>query len=179
MKAFKKTAGLAGLVLTAGLLTGCGNDTEAYCNDLQETIDEMGSLTGSDPASLEQAFDEIEKLADSAPDEVAEEWEILDEQMDTIQDALDEAGIEMSDLDGIMTGQLPEGVTQEDLAALGESLQDLNNQEVQQASEKISTHAEEECGIDIEGGATPDGGTAPEDGTTPEDGTSPEGEPTE
>jgi chromosome segregation ATPase len=174
MKAFKKTAGLAGLVLTAGLLTGCGNDTEAYCNDLQETIDEMGSLTGSDPASLEQAFDEIEKLADSAPEEVEEEWKILDEQMDTIQDALDEAGIEMSDLDGIMTGQLPEGVTEEDLTALGESLQDLNNEEVQRASEKISTHAQEECGIDIEGGTTPeDGGVAPEDGTAPED------EPTE
>lgn len=169
MKAFKKTAGLAGLVLTAGLLTACGNDTEAYCNDLQETIDEMGSLTGSDPASLEQAFDEIEKLADAAPDEVADEWKILDEQMDTIQDALDEAGIEMSDLDGIMTGQLPEGVTEEDLTALGESLQSLNNEEVQEASEKISTHAEEECGIDIEGGTTPeDGGTAPEDESTEE-----------
>lgn len=175
MKAFKKTAGLAGLVLTAGLLTGCGNDTEAYCNDLQETIDEMGSLTGSDPASLEQAFDEIEKLADAAPDEVAEEWKVLDEQMDTIQDSLDEAGIKMSDLEGIMTGQLPEGVTEEDLTALGESLQDLNNEEVQQASETIATHADEECGIeDLQGGIPDDGGTAPEG-----DEATPEGEPTE
>lgn len=171
MKAFKKTAGLASLVLTAGLLTGCGgNDTEAYCDDLQQTLDEMGSLTAADPASLEQAFDEIDKLAGSAPDEVADDWAVLDEQMDTIQESLDKAGIEMSDLEGIMNGELPEGVTEEDLAALGESLQDLNNEEVQEASETIATHADEECGIDdLQGG-----GTAPEgEQTTPED------EPTE
>lgn len=155
MRAMTKSAGLAALVLTAGLLTGCGNSTDAYCDELQGTIDEFGSLTGAgDPAQLERAFDEIERLADEAPEEIADEWDRLAEQMGEIRDTLEEAGIEISDLAGIQNGQLPEGVSQEDLAELGQSLQSLSGEEVQQAATAISEHAQEECGIDLENTGT-------------------------
>ncbi len=155
MKAMTKSAGLAALVLTAGLLTGCGNSTDAYCDELQGTIDEFGTLTGgNDLDQLEDALDAIERLADEAPDEIDDEWDRLVEVLDEVRDSFDEAGIEFSDLGGIQDGQLPEGVSQEDLAELGQSLQSLSGEEVQQAATAINEHALEECGIDLENSGT-------------------------
>ena len=149
MKITKKAVGLAALALSASLVTGCGNSTDAYCNDLEATVDELGSLTGTDADSMEKAFDAISDLADDAPDEVKDEWQILDEQMEAIDDALDEAGLEFSDLGQLSTGQLPEGVTEEQLTELGEKLQNLSGDEVQEAADTISEHAKDECDVDL------------------------------
>lgn len=149
MKITKKAIGFAALALSASLVTGCGNSTDAYCNDLETTSDELGSLTGNDPEDMEKAFDAIEDLADNAPDEVKSEWETLHKQMEEIEDALDEAGLKFSDLNELSTGELPEGVTQEDLTALGERLQGLNGEDVQEATDKISKHAKDECDVDL------------------------------
>lgn len=149
MKITKKAVGLAALALSASLVTGCGNSTDAYCNDLEATVDELGSLTGTDADSMEKAFDAISALADDAPDEVKDEWQILDEQMEAIDDALDEAGLEFSDLGQLSTGQLPEGVTEEQLTELGEKLQNLSGDEVQEAADTISEHAKDECDVDL------------------------------
>lgn len=149
MRITKKAVGLAALALSASLVTGCGNSVDAYCNDLEATSDELGSLTGSEPEDMEKAFDAIEDLADNAPDEVKDEWETLHQQMEEIEDALDEAGLEFADLGNLSTGQLPDGVTEEDLTQLGERLQNLNGDEVQEATDTISKHAKDECDIDL------------------------------
>ncbi|MDP9820450.1 hypothetical protein [Nocardioides massiliensis] len=149
MKITKKAVGLAALALSASLVTGCGNSTDAYCNDLEATVDELGSLTGTDADSMEKAFDAISDLADDAPDEVKDEWQVLDKQMEAIDDALDEAGLEFSDLGELSTGQLPEGVTEEQLTELGEKLQNLSGDEVQEAADTISEHAKDECDVDL------------------------------
>ena len=64
-------------------------------------------------------------------------------------DAFADAGLALDDLSEVMTGNIPEGVDLEKLQELGTTLEELDSEEFNDATEAISEHAEEECGITL------------------------------
>jgi hypothetical protein len=136
-------------VLLAGLLAGCGGGTDAYCESLESASDEFSTFEGGNAGDLEQAMETFDELADEAPGDVQADWEVLDEAFSGLEDALEEAGLEFSDLDSMMAGETPENIDPTKLAALAEDLQALATDDIQKAADNIEKHAKDECGIDL------------------------------
>ncbi len=156
---------LAGLVLAAGALTGCGGgdgadtaatDTETYCDQLETGKKYLDSFSGpdADPSQLGEAIDTFHGLADAAPAEVAPDWDLLDGTLSELERALAEAGITTDDLAGLQKGEVPKGADLAKLTKLLPKVQELNSKELQDAMASIRTHAEDECGVTL-GDAAP------------------------
>ena len=153
---------VAGLVLATSVLTGCGGgddgaaagptDTESYCTELKADKQYFTAFSGgdADPSKLGEAITKFHELADAAPDDISSEWDVLDGTLSEIERALSEAGISTEDLAGLQSGEIPKGVDMAKLAALAPKLKSLNSTELQDAAEKIQTHAKSECGIDLD-----------------------------
>ena len=80
---------------------------------------------------------------------MSEDWKTLDDTLDQFESALNDAGLQLSDMEGLAQGDIPQDVDRAKLATLGEDLQKLDGEDVQKASDDIETHAEDECGIDL------------------------------
>jgi hypothetical protein len=84
---------------------------------------------------------------------VAEDWKTLDSALSAMEKALADAGLKIEDLAAITAGNLPEGMTAEDVQALGPKLQTafsgLETDEVKKAGDAIEKHAKSECDIDL------------------------------
>jgi hypothetical protein len=142
----------AAATLLAGVLSGCGGgggDTEAYCDNLDQAKTDIEALSAQDIGKFDQAFETIHQVAEDAPDEVQDDWKVLDDALTEIETALEDAGLELSDLGGLQSGQIPEGVDQAKLLALGEKVQSIASDEVEQAGDNIQKHAKDECDIDL------------------------------
>lgn len=170
----------ASATLLAGLLVGCGggdeggegsadggsgdsgsSEAEDYCTALEQAEEDLGALDGGDVGEFESAIETLRGVAEQAPEEVSGDWDVLIGAVTTLEDALTEAGLEFADLTTLNPAQLPEGVTQQDLQQVVQAAQEFSAPEVQQAGTAISTHAEEECGVQLGGG-----GESPSEGTS-------------
>lgn len=141
----------AGVLAASLALTGCsgGGDTEAYCDTLADAKEDIDALEAGDPGAFSTAFEAFDTLADEAPEEIADEWATMQEGVQRIEDAFADAGLEVDDLSEVMTGSIPEGVDQEALSELGTTLEELDSEEFNDASEAISDHAQAECDITL------------------------------
>ena len=140
----------AGLLAASLTLTGCsGNSTEAYCESLDDAKADIDALDAGDPTAFASAFEKIREVAEEAPKEVEDDWDVLLSGVDDIESAFADAGLELDQLGDVMTGDIPEGVDMEKLSGLGETLQDIDGEEFNDATEAIEEHAEEECGITL------------------------------
>lgn len=144
----KTKLAIAGAAVVALTLTGCGNESAAYCEELESAQTQFESLSGSDPSQLEEAFNTIHDLADEAPEEVAEEWAQIDEAIVEIEQAFEAAGLEVSELEQLQGGEIPEGVDAEALQEIPATLQAFGTQ-FSEASEPIQEHAASECDIEL------------------------------
>jgi hypothetical protein len=151
---------LAVAVLLLGAVAACGddsgsgdgesNDAGSYCDDLRDAKEEFASLgsDGAAPAQLGEAVSALQKLGAEAPDEVAGDWEVVTGGFDKIEQALDDAGVSLDDLDN------PEALTQLDPAAaqkLAQELGSLDSQESSDAFDAIAQHAKDTCDVDLGG----------------------------
>jgi len=141
---------LAAAVLGASLLTGCGGGgTDAYCDTLEDTQKDFDDFEASDFSNFDEFTDRVDELAEDAPDEVKDDWKVLSEAFNAFVEALDKAGLEPADLEGLASGELPEDV---DMAALQEAMteaQALSSEKFTKATESIEKHAKDECDIDL------------------------------
>ena len=136
-------------VLVAGALAGCGGGTDAYCDSIESAADEFSTFEGGTAGDLEQAMETFDALADEAPDDVAADWEVLDNAFSGLEDALEDAGLEFSDLDAMMSGETPADLDPAKMQALAEDLQALATDDIQEAADNIEKHAQDECGVDL------------------------------
>ena len=158
----RTSAVLTTLVLSAGLLAGCGSgsggdesSTDTYCKELKAAKADFASFGSSTP-DLDK-FDDIiatfHELADEAPSDISSDWKTLDSALTGLQSDLKDAGLSLKDLGPIMQGQLPEGMTQAELASLAPKLQSafakLEDPKFKKASDNIEKHAKSECGVDL------------------------------
>lgn len=175
MRTTTRLARIAALPLAATLLVACGggdggssssgssddaspeaSGDSSYCQELEKAQDSLSNLGGAtaQPEQLEEAITTFEGLAESAPADVSSDWNTISSAFSGVQDALDQAGIEISDLANLQSGQLPEGVTQQDLQPVITAVQGLQAPENAEAAQAISEHAKSECDIDLGGGAS-------------------------
>src|SRR5699024_1454568 len=132
-----------------GALAACGGGgTEAYCDDLEDANGTFRTMDSGDFEDFDQVFPTVQKLADEAPDEVKDDWETLNDALQEMKSALEDAGIEPSDLSDLSSGKLPDGVDQEKLMELPKKMQSLSSTEVQQASDSVAEHAKDTCDVD-------------------------------
>ena len=144
------TSVLAVTAFTVSLLSGCGGDgTDSYCDSLESTQKDFENFETSDFSNFDEFTDRVKDLADDAPDAVKDDWKVLSDAFQEFVDALDKAGLEPADLDGLANGDVPDGVDMEALQeAMGE-VQALGSDEVQKATDNIEKHAKDECNIDF------------------------------
>jgi hypothetical protein len=155
----KTLAGAAVLAVAGSLLTACGGDgggsgaSGDYCSELKDDQAFFADFQGTngDTSNLDEAFSRMHKLADDAPDEVAADWKTLDDALTTIEKALNEAGIKLSDLGNLQSGEVPQGVDPSKLAALLPKLQALSSSDFSAAAERISANAKDKCGVTLGG----------------------------
>ena len=159
---------LSTIVLATGLVAGCGgggdkdssgakagSSSSGYCADLKAAKADFSTLNADTPdfSKLNDAIKTFHELADEAPSAVADDWKTLDHAFSTLQKALDDAGISMDDLAAITRGEMPKGMTQADLAALGPKLQssfgDLDQDAVKKAGDNVEKHATSVCHVDL------------------------------
>jgi hypothetical protein len=143
------TSMLAATAFAASLLSGCGGGTDSYCDTLESTQKNFEDFESSDFSNFDEFTDKVEELADEAPDEVKDDWKVLADAFKAFVDALEKAGLEPADLEGLASGELPEGVDMEALTEAMSEAQALGGEEFQEATENIEKHAKDECDIDL------------------------------
>jgi hypothetical protein len=145
------TSLLAVTVLGASLLTACSGGSDDYCGTLKDTKAQFDSLETGDFKNFDELTDKFDEVVDQAPDEVKDDWEVLRDAVKEFVDALEDAGLKPSDLDALQkTGELPDGVTMDDVTEAFQKAQALSSDDVGKASEAIRKHAKDECNIELE-----------------------------
>jgi hypothetical protein len=144
----RRSVALAAAVLVAVGLAGCGEDTEAYCSSLEDAQADLEALRGGDFAQLAETLDRIRQIGGDAPTEVRDDWETLNGDLTELRDGLADAGIDLEELEGLDSGQLPEGVDRTKLLEVGAVLQGSLG-EMRDAFEAIEQHARDECDIQL------------------------------
>lgn len=127
------------------LVTGCGeNKREGYCAQVAEqsmglmkTIDEGGPVSG-----LLNALPTLERISEDAPHDIRDEFDIFLDALRGLDAALEEAGLEPSD---VPDGTLPPGVPQADREALLDATLELASPDVQAAATSVEQHALDVC----------------------------------
>ncbi len=156
----RTTAILSTVVLSASLLAGCGSDgggssAADYCDDLKAAKSDFAALESDTPdfKAFEDALDTFHELADAAPSEVEAEWKTMDKAFTALTDGLEDAGLSLEDLGTISSGQMPDGMTAEEvqkvMPELQKTFESLSTDEVEKAGDKIEKHAKDECGVDL------------------------------
>lgn len=156
----RSAAIVAGLVLGAGLLSGCGGDDDAakvggnYCDTMKSVAQTVKSFTGGggtpDVSKFEDFIAAAQDLQEQAPADLADSWKVLNDAMGTLTAALEDAGITLEQLvAAVATGQMPEGVDQAKVTALVPKLQELSGPELDAATDAIDKHAKDECDVDL------------------------------
>lgn len=150
----------AGLVLGAGLLSGCGGDdgdSKAagggdYCDTLKAAAKTVQSFTGdsSDFSKFDDFIDAAKDLEEQAPSDLADDWKIVIGGMEDLTAAVEDSGITLEQLmAAATTGEMPPGVDQAKLMALAPKLQSLSGEEMEAATDAIDKHAKDECDVDL------------------------------
>jgi hypothetical protein len=142
---------MASMALAAATLSGCGGGDDAYCKELKADKAYFESFSSGSPdfEKLDDAFAKFHDLADKAPDEVADDWKVLDSGITTLEKALDDAGVKMSDLPKMQQGQVPEGADPAKLAELAPKLQELGDAKFEKAGDAIEKHAKDSCDVTL------------------------------
>jgi hypothetical protein len=146
---------LAAAALGTALLGGCGDDGasdaggDGYCTDLEAATTELDAVQHGDLGGLRDATASMQELAQEAPKELEDAWKVLIDGVDRLVDAIEAAGLSEEDLAGLQSGEIPDGVDMEALEDLMAELKALKTPEFQEATEAITAHAKEECGVDL------------------------------
>jgi hypothetical protein len=136
----------AALALGATVLSGCSGGTEAYCDSLEQAQSDFDAFETGDFAGFGDFIDRSREIASEAPDEVSEEWDTVVAALDQFETVLEDAGVDFEELENLEAGEIPEGL---DIGALTEAAQEFDTEELEGATETISTHAKDECDVDL------------------------------
>jgi hypothetical protein len=140
---------LVATAFAASLLTGCGGGTDGYCDSLESTQKDFEDFEAADFSNFDEFTDRVDELADDAPDEVKDDWKTLGDALKAFVEALDKAGLKPEDLEGLASGEFPEGVDMDALTEAMNEVQALGGEDVEKATEAIEKHAKDECNIDL------------------------------
>jgi hypothetical protein len=132
--------------------SGSGSNSD-YCTELKAAKSQFHNLdvqsfSGDQFKQLTGEFDALEA---AAPADVKADWATLATALKQVDQILSDAGLSFKDLKQMgTTGQLPSGVTAQDLQKLGLKLQQaVQGKSFERAARRISASAKSECGIKL------------------------------
>ncbi|HEX7135821.1 MAG TPA: hypothetical protein VF228_24795 [Iamia sp.] len=137
------------LVAVLALLPACSDDgdSEAFCERLGDTEqlgDILGELDTSDPAGMEdrlqRALEGFRELEADAPGEIRDDVARIRQGVELVLEAVEDNADDLPAARQAIAGELDE------LSGLA------------QAGEAVVAYAEDECGLDLEGGTPTTGG---------------------
>ncbi len=134
-------------VLLLGALTACSNSPEDVRADYCEVVEEQQfalteALAQESPDALLGALPQFRELAESAPRDIDDDWTVFLGALEGLQEALDEAGVDASSYDA---SKPPDGVTDEQQAAIARAADELVRPEVSEAFEGVKQQAKDVC----------------------------------
>jgi hypothetical protein len=146
-----RPSGPVGVALVL-LLAGCQSQQEAYCSAVREERDTIVELTreadrGRDGV-VEDSIAVFERLRDQAPDDLVDEWDTYLRAWRGLESALDRAGVSESQF---RKGEQPEGVGDEQYAAVRAAAEQLRSPRVVDAASGIEQQAQDVCKVDLSG----------------------------
>ena len=134
-------------VLLLGALTACSNSPEDVRADYCEVVEEQQfalteALAQESPDALLGALPQFRELAESAPRDIDDDWTVFLGALEGLQEALDAAGVDASSYDA---SKPPDGVTDEQQAAIARAADELVRPEVSEAFEGVKQQAKDVC----------------------------------
>lgn len=138
---------------TSGSTTGGGSDPgSAYCAELTSAKAQFKNLNLQvlDQAQFQKLTAEFDTLASAAPSDVQDDWIALSSALKNVQQILADAGLTFDDLKGLSAGQLPQGVSLQEIKKVGKKLAQFGqNSQFQDAAKHISAEAKAVCGFTL------------------------------
>jgi hypothetical protein len=134
--------------LLGGLLGGCGDQKEQYCDAVRSHQRELGEeLGGGGPDALLKALPVFRDLADEAPDDIRDEWRTVVDALEGLRDALEDAGVDPATYD---RDQPPPGLTSEQKDAIDAAARRLTSDATVAAFNAVDQQAKDVCGTPLQ-----------------------------
>ena len=132
-------------LLLGTALVGCGEDDPfaAYCDEVQaqqKAITEALATEG--PTALIEALPSFQALSDKAPNDIADDWSMLVGGIEGLVEALEDADVDPATYDRETP---PDGVTDEQQAAIDAAARRLTAPETAIALEAVQQQARDVC----------------------------------
>jgi hypothetical protein len=142
------SASLAGWLGLAGL-AGCGNETERYCDELEEqrqVLAELAVSTGEGEDTLARTVQVLRGLHTAAPGDITDEWSTLVFAYQGLVEAFQAAGTTPGRYD---PASPPAGVTAAEADRIADVAAELRSPRVLDAAEGLEQHARDVCQVDL------------------------------
>ncbi|MGO4257496.1 hypothetical protein [Marmoricola sp. RAF53] len=134
--------GLAVAVLLGA--TGCGDETQAYCDALKKD-QHLFSDSGSGLELIDN-LPELERLARKAPSDLDDEWQTVIGALEALRDAVRAAGVSPDDF---ANGAPPASLSAADKAAVAAAANEIASPDVVDALNGIDQQAKDVCKIQL------------------------------
>lgn len=147
---------LAGALLTAVVVAGCGSDVDPddpagdvperfadYCavvREEQPTLSE--ALARGARVGLLDALPSFQRLREASPDDLADEWSIVVSRVEVLRDALSDAGVDPATYDPL---EPPQDLTDAEIAAIEVGASSVAAEPVQEALDGVEQQARDVC----------------------------------
>lgn len=133
-------------VLVVVPLAGCGDRREAYCEQLRKDQSALGEIIGSStPGALITGLPTLEQVGAKAPPDLTDEWQTFLNAVQGLSDALDDAGLQPSQV----RGGLPKTLSAADRSAVSGAASVLTSEDVVAAADGIETQARDVCKVNL------------------------------
>jgi hypothetical protein len=141
---------VAALAAVLAGLTGCGDDTKPYCDELrtqQQRLVDLAGEAGRPGADIyDDSLEIFGTLREAAPDDVRDEWDTLYFAWEGLVEGFDRAGTTPQEFD---PENPPPGVSDAEVQALEDAAAELRSRRVVDAGDGIEQHAKDVCGVDL------------------------------
>ena len=133
------------LLLLLTVLAGCGED-EPFADYCEEVKSQQKPLTEAaaqqDTLGLIAALPSFEALQAKSPDDLTDEWAVVTKRIQVLVDALEEADVDPATYD---REEPPEGLSEEDRAAIDAAARELASPAMVVALEGVQQQARDVC----------------------------------
>jgi hypothetical protein len=155
----KLFAGAAVVALVVSLASCSDSDSDDdnqsssndYCSLLSKSRDfsalTMNSLSDE---GFDKARASVKDLQDAASGTVADDWAALGNSLDSLKAAADKAGISVSDVSSLLSGNVPQGLSPDEAQQVVTTIQQvMSDPKLATAADDIATDAKKTCHVDL------------------------------
>jgi hypothetical protein len=124
-------------------LASCADEQESYCDAVQDRQEELAEIASEGgPTALLDALPIYRELRDEAPSDIRDEWQQVVGSLETLQEALEDAGVDPADFD---PAEPPAGVSEDQLDAIASAADAVGSAETQEALRGVEQQARDVC----------------------------------